>query len=742
MRYYTRSSTIHCAIAFVSKLLVLALPLLFSRSLAIANETTPTFSHDVAKIIFGRCASCHQPNQSAPFSLLNYQQVVEHSRTICAVLESNYMPPWKPTNHGITFANDRQLTPTEKNTILEWVRADCPLGDEKSIPTPPITYEGWTLGKPDLIVKLDRPFPVPADGPDIYRSFAFPVSQPDDHWIKAIELRPSSRGVVHHALFFVDTDGNAKTQKSRDGLPGFIGMNFLRGGKQNSLTRLSENFSRGLGGYVPGSVPNLLPGDLARFLPRGSDIVMQTHFHPNGKVEYEQSELGIYFASQAPRQKLVTLQLPPLFGMGAGIDIPAGQQEFRIHDSYKLPVAIRGVEIGGHAHYLCTRMSMKAKLPDNQELILLEIADWDLDWQDQYIFKEPIELPAGTVIDVEVVYDNSSENPENPFSPPRRITWGRESTDEMGAITLLAIAKDESERTVLEQDIKDKIRSSLANRIRSQMQLLSGMGGQELLGERLFKFLDKDNDGHINSEEIPLRMRDRIIDLLDEDGNESISREEMESGRENVKNFLKDDDDWRNRIRQRSQQGITKPISIVMDAATSPSIDFNTPPEVQTIASPLQSPEKKKVLIFTRSNCPIANGYQPKLKRMREEFSGENWDWTLVYSQPGIAESDMNEHAKEYGLTIHQVADPDLSLARKYQVKVTPQAVVLAPTGKVLYSGRIDNLFESYGKKRAVVTEEDLQTAMRQIDRNETVTNNETKAIGCVIRFQDDTKNK
>lgn len=737
MRYFNRIYDVCRVSAFACTwtMVFLTLCLIVPVGTARADGHKPTFSNDVAKIIFSRCAGCHQPNQSAPFSLLNYQQVVEHSETILAVLESNYMPPWKPTDHGIAFSNNRQLTENEKKTIADWVRADCPVGDEKAIPTPPIAFDGWALGKPDLIVKLDRPFPVPADGPDIYRSFAFPVSLPEDRWIKAIELRPTSRGVVHHALFFVDADGNAKSQKSRDGLPGFIGMNFLRGGKTSSLTRLSDSFSRGLGGYVPGAVPNLLPGDLARFLPRGSDIVMQTHFHPNGKAEHEQSELGIYFASQPPKQKLVTLQLPPLFGMGAGIDIPAGQREFRIHDSYTLPIAIRGVEIGGHAHYLCTQMSMKAKLPDGSERVLLEIADWDLDWQDQYIFKEPIDLPAGTNIEVDVVYDNSSDNPENPFSPPRRVQWGRESTDEMGAVTLLAIASDESERDTLERDIKDKVRSGLANRIRSQMKLLGGINGQELLGDKTFKLLDRDNSGKIDSEEIPARARDRIIDLLDDNGDESISREEMNRGRDSIQNFLNEDDDLRNRLRQRLQQRNNRPISTNVEpvaAQSTTAIAFSQNESHNATATP---PQKNTVLIFTRSNCPIANGYQPKLKQLREEFPDDKWSWTLVYSQPGITESEMKDHAKEYDLSIKQVADSDLSMARKFQAKVTPQAIVLSPTGDVLYSGRIDNLYESYGKKRAVVTQEDLQTAMHQIDRRESVTINETSAIGCVIRF-------
>ncbi len=498
-----------------------------------------TYANTVASIVHEHCSGCHRPKQSGPFELLTYEDVVAHSETIRAVLQDGYMPPWKPVPSGLEFSNDRRLSRDEKEKILQWIEAGCPPGDLTKSPKLPDFPDGWSLGTPDLVVKMERAFQVPADGPDLYRSFVFPLDLPEDKWVKAIELRPTARGAVHHALFFVDTEGVARHQKSRDGQPGFTGMNFLRG-RSDALERMPEGLARGLGGYVPGATPNRLPGDLARHLPAGSDIVMQTHFHPTGKVEYEQSELGLYFASKPPRQQLVTIQLPPLFGMGAGIDVPAGDSDYLVRDEYVLPVDIRGFEIGGHAHYICREMRMNAELPDGSNLALLRIDDWDLDWQDQYQYAKSVELPKGTKLVVEIVYDNSASNPENPFSPPQDIAWGRESTDEMGSISLLAIAKNEAERPTLEADLRKKTRKSLSNRVRQQTGRLGDLvGGGEFRGG-LLQVLDRNRDGKLSKEELPERFRDRVLDLMDSNNDEVLDRDEIESGKKTIQSMLRD----------------------------------------------------------------------------------------------------------------------------------------------------------------------------------------------------------
>ena len=512
-----------------------------SRAFAVANGDTAanvTFAEPIASIVYGHCSNCHRPGQAGPFPLLSYADVSQRAETIQAVIRDSYMPPWKPIHAGLNFSNDRRLTDHEKNQMEAWIAAGCPEGDISKLPKVPDFPDGWSLGVPDLVVQMERPFQIPADGPDLYRSFVFPVGLPEDKWVKAIEVRPTARGAVHHALFFLDIDGAAKEQKSADGQPGFAGMNFLKT-RGNALDRMPDSLARGLGGYVPGATPNRLPGDLARHLPKGSDIVMQTHFHPTGKKETEQSQLGLYFADRAPKQLLVPVQLPPLFGMGAGIDIDAGDSNYLVHDEYVLPIDIVGFEIGGHAHYVCRSMTMIATPPGGKPMELLRIDDWDLDWQDQYLFESPVPLSKGTKLVVDIVYDNSAQNPENPFSPPRPISWGRESTDEMGSITMLVIAKNENERVLLEQELKSRTSESLRKRIGSQMGLLGGlMGRSGPLSGGLLKLLDRNRDGKLQKNEIPEKQRDRLLDLMDNNNDETLDQNELENGRKSIERFL------------------------------------------------------------------------------------------------------------------------------------------------------------------------------------------------------------
>lgn len=525
--------------------LIVSTSLCVTRSPAEPNDVSKnvTFAEPIASVIYNHCSTCHRPGQAGPFSLLSYADVSQRAETIQAVIHDNYMPPWKPIHTGLNFSNDRRLSDQEKKQLDVWITAGCPEGDKSKIPKAPEFPDGWSLGVPDLVVQMDRPFQIPADGPDLYRSFVFPVGLPEDKWIKAIEVHPTARGAVHHALFFLDIDGAAKEQKSADGQPGFAGMNFLKS-RGNALERMPESLARGLGGYVPGATPNRLPSDLARHLPKGSDIIMQTHFHPTGKKEIEQAQLGLYFADKAPKQLLVPLQMPPLFGMGAGIDIDAGDANYLLHDEYVLPIDIVGFEIGGHAHYICRKMTMTATPPVGNPIELLRIDDWDLDWQDQYLFETPVALAKGTKIKVDIIYDNSAENPENPFSPPRPISWGRQSTDEMGSITMLAIAKNESEREILEQDIKARTRESLRKRISSQMGGIGGLisrggalGGGVLNGGML-KLLDRNRDGILQKSEIPEKQRDRLLDLMDKNNDDAIDQTEWDNGRKAIEKFL------------------------------------------------------------------------------------------------------------------------------------------------------------------------------------------------------------
>lgn len=486
-------------------LLLLPFPLLSS-----ADDEAVTYHRDIAPIVYQHCTSCHREGESAPFPLTNYEEVSRKALTINRVVNDRYMPPWHANTEVTKFLDVRRLEAEQITLIDRWVAAGKPEGDPAEAPAFPSFTKGWQLGEPDLVVKMAAPYEVPADGPDIYRNFVLPLDLPEDKWVKAIELRPSARSVVHHSLYFLDDSGTARKLDGKDGKPGFSGMSFRQSGA--------------LGGYVPGVSPRKLPGDLARPLPKGSDLVLSTHFHPSGKPELEQTTVGIYLTDTPPSRKLEELQVPPGFGRSAGIDIPAGEKKFTIKDSYKLPVDVEAFSVSGHAHYLCTTMKMTATHPDGSTRILLDIPDWDLDWQDTYFFAEPVVLRAGTVIESVITYDNSADNPENPHNPPKRVKWGRESTDEMGSITLVGVALDAA----------DDQRLNLSNK--AQRVKLFAELGKELRNtgvlERLpsiVKNLDANGDGSLQESELPQRMRAGLLMRLDEDGDRALNPSELES---------------------------------------------------------------------------------------------------------------------------------------------------------------------------------------------------------------------
>lgn len=489
---------------------------------ATASDSPITYATHIAPIIHQKCTICHREGQPGPFPLLSFEDVRDRSETIQAVVHDQYMPPWKPVNEGVEYSNDRRLTNREQQLLDDWIKGGTLPGNLQAVKVPEFP-SGWSLGKPDLVIKMNGRFEVPASGRDIYRSFVFPAALPEDKWVKAIELRPTARGAVHHALFFIDTSGEARRQDGRDGKAGISGMSFLRPSGQGR----SGGASRGLGGYVPGAMPNKLPGDLAMLLPKGGDIVMQTHFHPSGKPESEQAEIALYFADKPPSRQLVPIQLPPLFGRFAGLDVAPGERDFEISKSFTLPVDVEAIGIGGHAHYICREMEMKATLPDGDVIELLTIDDWDLDWQDQYQFKQPISLPAGTRLDARLLYDNSADNPENPHSPPKRITWGRESTDEMGSLTLQVVADTKAETVQLTRATRMLLTGSLAGRAGQRLGQLRGITGKQI-DDRLIKALDKNADGKLQKSEVPERNRDRIFQFADRDQDGVLDEQEIQ----------------------------------------------------------------------------------------------------------------------------------------------------------------------------------------------------------------------
>jgi hypothetical protein len=435
--------------------LLIASPLALHGASAAASVT---FNKDIAPIIYRNCSSCHRPGEAAPFPLLSYQDVLKKGKTIGEVTASRLMPPWKAEPASYAYRDERRLKQEEIGLIQAWLNAGMPEGNAADRPEPPKFASGWRLGEPDLIVEMPAAYHVPAEGPDIYRNIAVPLGLAEDQWITAIDMRPSARAVVHHVLYFADGNGRVHLRPQQGTEPGFSGMR-------------AGGASIPLGGWAVGAQPHFFPEGLALRVPKGSDLVVQYHFHPTGKPEAEKSLIGLYFAKQAPDRTLTRIQLPPHYSLFSGLDIPAGEKDFVIRDSYTLPVAVDGVGVSAHAHYVAKQLKMTAVLPDGQVRTMLLIKDWDFAWQDRYFFQQFVPLPKGTRLESEIHWDNSAANPHNPSSPPVRVRWGEESKDEMGSISLIAVAHEESERAALQGDIAQSQREFVRKRMEADPEL-------------------------------------------------------------------------------------------------------------------------------------------------------------------------------------------------------------------------------------------------------------------------------
>jgi hypothetical protein len=469
--------------------------------LAAQTPATPTFTEHIAPIVFGACAHCHRPGEAAPFPLLSYADVKKRGNNLLAVVEDRLMPPWHPEPGYGTFRGEARLPDGDIATLRAWVAAGMPEGPRDRLPALPTFADGWQLGKPDLVLQTQGAFEVPAGGRDIYRNFAIPLGLPDDVWVTAVEVRPGARAVLHHVLVFLDEDQAARPLEGKDGRPGFHGMRLQRAPM--------------LAGWAVGGQPEHLPDGLAVRIPKGSDLVLQSHLHPSGKREREQTTIGLYLAKTPPAHTLVQIQLPPFFGFTAGLDIPAGETDYRLADSFELPCDVLAVTVGGHAHRLCRSMQMQAVRPDGSEVPLLRIPQWDFDWQNRYTFAAAVPLPKGATVRAELHYDNSTANDDNPNSPPKRVRWGRETTDEMGSITLMVVPADEGDLELL-----------LAAVARKNVE--QAMVQAEATIERRFRELDTNRDGALDKKEVPRNLR-QFFDRLDRDGDGKLSPTEAKA---------------------------------------------------------------------------------------------------------------------------------------------------------------------------------------------------------------------
>ncbi len=383
---------------------------------AATNSSSVTFDKEVLPILQKRCQDCHRPGETAPMSLLTYQDARPWAKSIRQAVLTKKMPPWFADPHYGKFSNDRSLSQSEIDTIVAWVDGGAQEGDSKDAPAPRTFVEGWNIGTPDLVLEMPNAFDVPATGKVDYMYVVLPTHLTEDRWVLTTEVRPGNRAVMHHVIASIREPGSTWMA---DAKPGVV---FLppRGNRGGELTA-------GIGSYVPGQV--VLPAHdgprRATLLKAGSDIVFQLHYTPNGTATSDKTKIGIIFAKNPPEKRLIG-------GNSAAyrFAIPPGDSNYEVDGSSVLQYDCDLVSMMPHAHLRGKSFEYRIVRPDGTSATVLNVPKYDFNWQLTYYLENPIHLTKGTRIEVIAHYDNSPNNPYNP-DPAKEVHWGEQTWEEM-----------------------------------------------------------------------------------------------------------------------------------------------------------------------------------------------------------------------------------------------------------------------------------------------------------------------
>ena len=376
-----------------------------------SSAATPTFSKDVAPIVFKSCAECHRPGSMAPMSLLTYEDARPWAKAMKLKVTKREMPPWGADPAVGKFANDPSLKQAEIDLITAWADAGAPEGNRAELPPAPTFTEGWTIGKPDFVFKMQQPFKVPADGTVPYYYITSPTNLKEDIWIRGVELKPTDRRVVHHIISDL-VEGDSKPPDPTPRL---------------TRDRTRKEVGGGLGGLVPGRLYGLYEEGVARRIPAGADIVLQMHYTTIGEAVIDQTEIGVVLAKEPPTKLRAGGggQIPNFL-----FTIPPGDPNYEViakatmqRDSYLSTMY-------PHMHVRGKDVTYTIVYPDGKEELVLRVPKYDFNWQLNYRLAEPKFMPKGSQLVIRAHYDNSKNNPFNP-DPTATVRWGEQTWEEM-----------------------------------------------------------------------------------------------------------------------------------------------------------------------------------------------------------------------------------------------------------------------------------------------------------------------
>jgi hypothetical protein len=374
-------------------------------------SAAPTFSKDVAPILYKSCVECHRPSAMAPMSLLTFDDARPWARAIKQKVARREMPPWGADPAVGKFLNDPSLSQAEIDTISAWVDGGAPEGNRADLPPAPHFTEGWSIGKPDLVFKMLEPFNVPADGTIPYVYITVPTNLKEDIWIRGVQLKPTDRRVVHHIISDL-VEGNGQPPDPAPKL---------------TRDRSRKDIPGGIGGLVPGRLYGLYEEGVARKIPAGADIVLQMHYTTIGQAVTDQTEIGVVLAKEPPTKLRVE-------GGGSipnnSFVIPPNAANHEVTAKKTFDKDTYLTQMYPHMHVRGKDVQYKLVYPDGREELLLSVPRYDFNWQMSYRLAEPKFIPKGSTIVVTAHYDNSRANKFNP-DPGAEVRWGDQTWEEM-----------------------------------------------------------------------------------------------------------------------------------------------------------------------------------------------------------------------------------------------------------------------------------------------------------------------
>ena len=365
-----------------------------------AAPVVPVYHGDVERVVQANCLTCHREGGSAPFALDSYAAVKARAPMIQYAVERGIMPPWTAKPGSGPWRNDRTLSAGDRAKLTTWAEKGTPKGDPKRATKAPKFVPGWTIGTPDAVFALPQAVAIPAEGTMPYENVDVPTGLTEEKWVRAIEIVPGDRRVVHHVLVFALRPGQGRRGDGGEGLGGFFG------------------------GYVPGNSAMVYADGIAKRLPKGTVLRFQIHYTPNGTATTDRTKIGVIYAPK-PEHEVQTLGLHNLH-----FAIPPRTKDYSVQAEVTTPFDARILSFLPHMHLRGQAARYEVIHPDATREPLLEVPRYDFNWQINYIYREPRTLHAGDRLVYTAWYDNTEGNRANP-DPDKTVHWGEQTFDEM-----------------------------------------------------------------------------------------------------------------------------------------------------------------------------------------------------------------------------------------------------------------------------------------------------------------------